>query len=442
MAPPGFAPMQNNGQNRFNQNQVQGNNFNRGNNFHVNQGSGSRNEENKDKGAILISKDVRSNPPPVTPHSMLEPDVPKTLPKTTSIPESDVPKNLPKQHIPYPSRLNQEKSRDKASNQKEKIFQMFQDLRFDISFADALLLMPRFAPTIKSLLMNKEKLLELAKILLNENCSAMLLKKLPEKLGDPGKFLIPCNFPGMDVSSYGVEHLSNFSAEEIVPIPRESEDTSRSDSKNVLPSCDDFSSINVPRDDSVTFSNPLFEFDVNFNSNECLAPGDDIEILLHHDPSTPMKSVASILEGFIDDPPFEENDDLFDLECKMNDWKRILYDAPIDKAECFDPGGDNDEIDAFLAIEVPMYIEEGYYDSEGDVIYLESLLSDDTTHNLSHQRIIREHEDYINRISLLCGNSSSRSPENSHTIIESLPTSTTLIEDSDSNREEIDIISD
>ncbi|GJV38575.1 putative ribonuclease H-like domain-containing protein [Tanacetum coccineum] len=306
----------------------------------------------------------------------------------------------------------------------------------------------------------------------------------------------------------GDEHLSTFSAEEIVPIPRESEDTSRSDSKNVLPSCDDFSSINVPRDNSVTFSNSLFEFDVNFNSSdfdevledieckdsydsnldestflvtplsdsnkdECLAPGDDIEILLHHDPSTPMKSVASILEGFIDDPPFEENDDLFDLECKTNDWKRILYDAPIDKAECFDPGGDNDEIDAFLAIEVPMYIEEGYYDSEGDVIYLESLLSDDTTHNLSPEvffdhepqhdtfspksdplhheftgelitippGIVREHEDYINRMSLLCGNSSSRSSENSHTIIESLPTSTTLVEDSDSNREEIDIFS-
>ncbi|GJX46536.1 reverse transcriptase domain-containing protein [Tanacetum coccineum] len=59
--------------------------------------------------------------------------------------------------------------------------------------------MPRFSPTIKNLLMNKEKLFELAKIPLNENCSAMLLKKLPEKLGDPGKFLIPCDFPGMDV---------------------------------------------------------------------------------------------------------------------------------------------------------------------------------------------------------------------------------------------------
>ncbi|GKF02783.1 reverse transcriptase domain-containing protein, partial [Tanacetum coccineum] len=50
------------------------------------------------------------------------------------------------------------------------------------------------------------------------------------------------------------------------PIPRESEDTSRSDSKNVLPSCDDFSSIKDPRDDFVTFSNPLFEFDVNFKN--------------------------------------------------------------------------------------------------------------------------------------------------------------------------------
>nr|GEZ40333.1 reverse transcriptase domain-containing protein [Tanacetum cinerariifolium] len=53
--------------------------------------------------------------------------------------------------------------------------------------------------TIKSLLVNKDKLFELAKIPLNENFLAMLLKKLPEKHGDPDKFLIPCDFPGMDV---------------------------------------------------------------------------------------------------------------------------------------------------------------------------------------------------------------------------------------------------
>nr|GEX34487.1 reverse transcriptase domain-containing protein [Tanacetum cinerariifolium] len=91
------------------------------------------------------------------------------------------------------------KLREKATNQMEKFFQIFHDLHFDISFADALLLMPKFASTIKSLLANKDILFELAKVLLNENCSAMLLKKLPEKLGDPGKFLIPCDFPRMEV---------------------------------------------------------------------------------------------------------------------------------------------------------------------------------------------------------------------------------------------------
>ncbi|GJU26168.1 reverse transcriptase domain-containing protein [Tanacetum coccineum] len=122
---------------------------------------------------------------------------PPVVPKP--IPEPEIPKTVPKANIPYPSRRDNQKNREKASYQKEKIFQMFQDLRFDISFADALFLMPRFAPTIRDLLMNKEKLLELAKIPLNENCSAMLLKKLPEKLGDPGKFLIPCEFPGMEI---------------------------------------------------------------------------------------------------------------------------------------------------------------------------------------------------------------------------------------------------
>ncbi|GJU93430.1 reverse transcriptase domain-containing protein [Tanacetum coccineum] len=249
MAPPGFAPVQNNGQNRYNNNQGQGNNFNRGNNFHGNQGFQAQNNHapnfqnqgfqnqpfqvpnnhvqqeflnefssykrtndqimrnmqnqiNSLKGevkneiqntmktqqAVLMNQqnvfqtnlqnmlsgffqnqaqlrvhlpsNTISKPEGSTAH--IPPPVNPIL-----IPEPDVPKTLPKPNIPYPSR-------------------------------HALFFMPRFAPTIRNLLMNKEKLLELAKILLNENCSAMLLKKLPEKLGDPGKFLIPCNFPGMD----------------------------------------------------------------------------------------------------------------------------------------------------------------------------------------------------------------------------------------------------
>nr|GEX27788.1 hypothetical protein [Tanacetum cinerariifolium] len=71
------------------------------------------------------------------------------------------------------------------------------DLNFNISFVDALILMPKFDPSIKSLLTNTDKLCKLAKTPLNEHCSTVLLKKLLEKLGDPGKFLIPCDFPRM-----------------------------------------------------------------------------------------------------------------------------------------------------------------------------------------------------------------------------------------------------
>nr|GEY05272.1 hypothetical protein [Tanacetum cinerariifolium] len=68
-------------------------------------------------------------------------------------------------------------------------------------------------------------------------------------------------------------------------------------------------------------------------------PSDDVEHLLHHDPSIPKMSIASILEGFTNEPPLEENDDLFDLEPNNGDWKKILYDAPIlmTKDKKFDP---------------------------------------------------------------------------------------------------------
>ncbi|GJZ69824.1 reverse transcriptase domain-containing protein [Tanacetum coccineum] len=75
-----------------------------------------------------------------------------------------------------------------------KFLQIFQRLHFNISFADALLHIPKFTFTFKSLRSNKEKLFELENTSLTENCLAVLLKKLLKKLGDPGKFLIPCDF--------------------------------------------------------------------------------------------------------------------------------------------------------------------------------------------------------------------------------------------------------
>nr|GEV07662.1 hypothetical protein [Tanacetum cinerariifolium] len=97
-------------------------------------------------------------------------------------------------HIPYPLRINQEKQQEKDEIQIHKFWQMFKQLHINITLADALILISKYQKMLKGLLSNKEKLLELENKPLNENFLAVILKKLPEKLGDPGKFLIPCGF--------------------------------------------------------------------------------------------------------------------------------------------------------------------------------------------------------------------------------------------------------
>ncbi|GJT29371.1 reverse transcriptase domain-containing protein [Tanacetum coccineum] len=112
-------------------------------------------------------------------------------------PEPNVAPVVTPASIPFPSRRNDERRKEKANDQIEKFYEIFRDLSFEISFTDALMLMPKFASTLKTLIGNKEKLSELARTPLNENCSAVILNKLPKKLGDPGRFLIPCEFTGI-----------------------------------------------------------------------------------------------------------------------------------------------------------------------------------------------------------------------------------------------------
>ncbi|GJW86711.1 reverse transcriptase domain-containing protein [Tanacetum coccineum] len=109
-----------------------------------------------------------------------------------------VPRPNQRTSIPFPSRRNDERRREKANDQIEKFFKIFRDWSFEISFTDALTLIPKFASTLKTLIGNKEKLSEMARIPLNENCSAVILNKLPKKLGDPSRFLIPCEYSGIN----------------------------------------------------------------------------------------------------------------------------------------------------------------------------------------------------------------------------------------------------
>nr|GEW23508.1 reverse transcriptase domain-containing protein [Tanacetum cinerariifolium] len=103
-----------------------------------------------------------------------------------------------KSSILYLSRGDNKRRRDQANEQIKKFYKIFKDMSFEISFTDALILMPKFSSTLKALIGNREKLSEMARTPMNEHCSAVILNKLPRKLGDPDKFLIPCEFPGMD----------------------------------------------------------------------------------------------------------------------------------------------------------------------------------------------------------------------------------------------------
>nr|GEY34775.1 hypothetical protein [Tanacetum cinerariifolium] len=85
-----------------------------------------------------------------------------------------------KANLPYLSRLQKEKLREKDDILAAKFMEIFRDLHFEFSFADALIHMPKFAPMFKKLLNNKDKLIELTKTPLNENCSFVVLKKLPK----------------------------------------------------------------------------------------------------------------------------------------------------------------------------------------------------------------------------------------------------------------------
>ncbi|GJY85674.1 hypothetical protein Tco_0499700 [Tanacetum coccineum] len=178
------------------------------------------------------------------------------------------------------------------------------------------------------------------------------------------------------------------SVEDLVPIPSESEDTSGSDSECDLSSCDDFSPINIPEGKSVTFSNSLY------NSNDDFTSSDDESLSGEDVPKDNVKIYSNPLFEFNDEYISSDVNPLFDEvleDIESEDSYVSKLDEPdllvtplfaFNEDECFDPGDDIDEIDAFLDIDVSTDIEDDYYDSDGDIIYLESLLIKCTTHNL------------------------------------------------------------
>ncbi|GJQ95538.1 hypothetical protein Tco_0006677 [Tanacetum coccineum] len=191
--------------------------------------------------------------------------------------------------------------------------------------------------------------------------------------------------------------LIKSSVEDLVPIPSESEDTSESDSDCDLSFCDDLSPINVYEEKSATLSNPLFDSNDNFTSS-------DDESLSDEDvPKDNIKIYSNPLFEFDDEYISSDVNPLFD-EVLENIESKDSYVSNLDEStllvtplfdvnedECFDPRNDIDEIDAFLDINISTDIKNGYHDSKGDILYLESLLSNDTILSLP-SKVFLDHD--------------------------------------------------
>ncbi|GJY39573.1 reverse transcriptase domain-containing protein [Tanacetum coccineum] len=480
---------------------------------------------------------------------------------------------------------------DKPNAQHSRFLKMFKQLRLEIGLKDTLVEMPKFNKWLSGLLRNKEKLEEIAITTVNAECSAIIMNKVPEKLEDPGKFLIPCALQELDRTSaladsgasinllphsiykqLGLEaltptrmtlELANRSishpmgiAEDVVvrvdgftfladfvvvnfePDPRvpiilgrpflrtakalidlyEEKLTLRVGKEELVYYADkskknkdkhfvhaisviDFSkddpfsgSTTIPSDapsssPMKTRDSTFEEFTDEFTLPNSLPPGDGVSILKKDFQEGIFQVHSNTLFEFDDNftsstvnPLFNKIDEeVVDVNSNVSDSdESVLLNTPLsNKVECFTPEDDIDEIDAFLAIEVSSKFEEGYFDSEGDVTFLDNLLSNDTTHNLASE-VISDHEpeqnessitfspksdplhhefagevitlpsrndrefgEYLSLMTVLCEISTSRSQENVHanqsSVIESLPISPIPVEDSEPVQEEIDI---
>nr|GEV72300.1 reverse transcriptase domain-containing protein [Tanacetum cinerariifolium] len=286
------------------------------------------------------------------------------------------PKPNQKLSIPYPSRLYDQKLRDKANDQKEKFFKIFHDLNFNISFADALIIMLKLGPTIKSLLTNKDKLFEVARTPLNEHCSTVLLKKLPEKLGDPGKFLIPCDFSGMDEclaladlsASINLMPLSvwnKLSLPKLTLTLMTLELADRSFLKTGRALIDVYAEELTLRvnNEAVTFNlDQTSRYSANYNDK--------------------MKNRIDVIDMACE----EYSQEVLGFSNVIKSGNPTPYYDPIvsTSSSTLTPFGDSDfllkEVDAFLALEddpTSLEVDHSYYDTEGDILLLEAFLNDD-----------------------------------------------------------------
>nr|GEY47914.1 hypothetical protein [Tanacetum cinerariifolium] len=322
------------------------------------------NPRNKAK-AITTRRSISYDGPPIPPPVMEnEPEATKDteLPSTENIQspsvqvqEKDkepidksfvVPKT--KTNFPYPSRLSKEKLREKDDIHAAKFMEIFRDLHFELSFADALVHMPKFAPMFKKFLNNKDKLIELTQTPLNENCSVMVLKKLSEKLG----------------ASINLMPLSIWKKLRLPTL---------NDTKMVLELADRTISKPTGVAENVFVKVGKFDFPAYFVVLDFIV-----------DPRVPLilgRPFLSIAHALIDvyEGEIILGHEKQSLTLKCSDTPYIFESLnKIDLIEAGESDFDSEEIENFLNDNsIPIGIENYVFNMEEDILFLERLLSED-----------------------------------------------------------------
>nr|GEX33204.1 hypothetical protein [Tanacetum cinerariifolium] len=266
-----------------------------------------------------------------------------------------------KANLPYPLRLVKEKTREKDDILAAKFMEIFCDLHFEFSFDDALVHMPKFAPMFKKLLNNKNKLIELTKTPLNENYSAVVLKKLLEKLADPARFLIP--YFGASIN------LMLLSIWKKLKLP------TLNDTKMVLELADR------------TISKPMGVAENAFvKVGKFYFPADFIVLDFIVDPRIPLilgRPFLSTAHAIINVHEREIilRQDQQSLTIQCGDISSIKKIEQINKIDFIDTGGiyfDSKEIENFLNDDsIPLGVKDSPFNMEEDIFFLESLLRED-----------------------------------------------------------------
>ncbi|GJW31487.1 reverse transcriptase domain-containing protein [Tanacetum coccineum] len=428
-------------------------------NYHTNQSSSSSslpsntipNPRNEAK-AITIRSGASYDGPPISPPVVeKEPEVTKDTEllstediQPSSVQDQNQDQNKDKEPIkepsfaqktktslPYPSRLAKEKIREKDDILASKFMEIFRNLHFELSFADALIHMPKFAPMFKKMLNNKDKLIELTKTPLNENCSAVVLKKLLEKLGDPGRFLIPCDFLEFD----NCLALADLGASiNLMPLSiwKKLGLSGLNDTKMVLELTDRTISKPTGVAENVFVKVGKFYFLADFVVLDFIADP-RVPLILGRPFLRTAHALIDVYEGEItlrnddqsltlkcgDTPSISYNNleslkkvDLIDVTCEEYSQEvlgfsdEIAYGNPSpgydpivsNSSPTLTPFGDSDfllleEADTFLALAddpTSPEVDEAYYDPEGDILLLESLLNSDPSPSLNQGNYLPE----------------------------------------------------